>query len=68
MRNASAARVGERPAERTSEISRTGNVAVMIVVACNTASAAALPVLSQSLAPLPVVGVIEPGAAAAVAH
>src|SRR5579871_6835772 len=39
----------------------------LLVVACNTASAAALPTLTQSLAPLPVVGVIEPGAKAAVA-
>ena len=39
----------------------------LLVVACNTASAAALPALSAALAPLPVVGVIEPGAAAAVA-
>jgi glutamate racemase len=39
----------------------------LLVVACNTASAAALPLLSQSLSPLPVVGVIEPGAEAAVA-
>jgi glutamate racemase len=39
----------------------------LLVVACNTASAAALPTLSESLAPLPVVGVIEPGAEAAVA-
>ena len=39
----------------------------LLVVACNTASAAALPELSQMLAPLPVVGVIEPGARAAVA-
>jgi len=38
----------------------------LLVVACNTASAAALLTLSQSLAPLPVVGVIEPGAEAAV--
>jgi glutamate racemase len=38
----------------------------LLVVACNTASAAALPVLEQMLAPLPVVGVIAPGAAAAV--
>ena len=38
----------------------------LLVVACNTASAAALPLLSQSLAPLPVVGVIEPGAEAAI--
>jgi glutamate racemase len=39
----------------------------LLVVACNTASAAALPTLTQTLAPLPVVGVIEPGAEAAVA-
>ncbi len=39
----------------------------LLVVACNTASAAALPTLSETLAPLPVVGVIEPGAQAAVA-
>lgn len=38
----------------------------LLVVACNTASAAALPVLRETLAPLPVVGVIGPGAAAAV--
>src|SRR5690349_2800944 len=38
----------------------------LLVVACNTASAAALPTLTQMLAPLPVVGVIEPGADAAV--
>ena len=39
----------------------------MLVVACNTASSAALPALTEALAPLPVVGVIEPGAEAAVA-
>jgi glutamate racemase len=39
----------------------------LLVVACNTASAAALPALRAALAPLPVVGVIDPGAAAAVA-
>ncbi len=38
----------------------------LLVVACNTASAAALPALTEALAPLPVVGVIAPGAAAAV--
>ncbi len=38
----------------------------LLVVACNTASAAALPALIEALAPLPVVGVIQPGAAAAV--
>jgi glutamate racemase len=39
----------------------------LLVVACNTASAAALPTLMETLAPLPVVGVIEPGAQAAIA-
>jgi glutamate racemase len=38
----------------------------MMVIACNTASAVALSQLQQALAPLPVIGVIEPGAAAAV--
>ena len=36
----------------------------LLVVACNTASAAALPLLREKL-PIPVLGVIEPGAAAA---
>lgn len=38
----------------------------MFVVACNTATAAALPALKEYLAPIPVLGVIEPGARAAV--
>jgi len=38
-----------------------------LVVACNTASAAALPAMQREFAPLVVVGVVEPGAAAAVA-
>ena len=38
----------------------------LLVVACNTASAVALDVLRDQLAPMPVVGVVEPGAAAAV--
>jgi glutamate racemase len=38
-----------------------------LVVACNTASAAALPSLQQRFSELPVVGVIEPGARAACA-
>ena len=38
----------------------------MIVVACNTVSAVALPVLTAAYAPIPVVGVVEPGARAAV--
>ncbi len=38
----------------------------LLVVACNTASAVALDALRKELAPLPVVGVVEPGASAAV--
>ncbi len=39
----------------------------MLVVACNTASSVALPILETAFAPLPVIGVIGPGASAAVA-
>lgn len=39
----------------------------LVVIACNTASATALPVLKVVLAPTPVVGVIAPGAEAAIA-
>jgi glutamate racemase len=39
----------------------------LIVVACNTASAVALPVLTAAYAPVPVLGVVEPGARAAIA-
>lgn len=38
-----------------------------LVVACNTASAVALDALRERFAPLPVIGVVEPGARAAVA-
>jgi glutamate racemase len=38
-----------------------------LVVACNTASAAALPALAARFPAVPVLGVVEPGAAAAVA-
>lgn len=38
----------------------------LLVVACNTASAVALVALRAQMAPLPVVGVVEPGATAAV--
>jgi glutamate racemase len=38
-----------------------------LVIACNTASAVAVDALSLRFAPIPVVGVIEPGAAAACA-
>ncbi len=37
----------------------------MLVVACNTATAAALPALRAAFAPVPVIGVVEPGSAAA---
>lgn len=39
----------------------------MLVVACNTASAVALDALREQMKPIPVVGVVEPGASAAVA-
>ena len=39
----------------------------MLVVACNTASAVAIDALREQMNPLPVIGVVEPGAAAAVA-
>jgi len=38
----------------------------LLVVACNTVSAVALPELEASLSPVPVIGVVEPGAKAAV--
>lgn len=37
-----------------------------IVIACNTASAAGLPALEAALSPVPVLGVVSPGASAAV--
>ena len=39
----------------------------LLVVACNTASAVALESLREAMKPLPVIGVVEPGATAAVA-
>jgi glutamate racemase len=39
----------------------------LLVVACNTASAVALDALRAQMSPLPVIGVVEPGATAAVA-
>jgi glutamate racemase len=39
----------------------------LLVVACNTASAVALEALRAKMNPLPVIGVVEPGASAAVA-
>lgn len=51
--------------QTTAELVKRG--IKMLVIACGTASSAALPVLREAYAPLPVIGVIEPGAAAAVA-
>lgn len=39
----------------------------LMIIACNTATGAALPLLQEKL-PVPVIGVIEPGAIAAIAH
>ncbi len=39
----------------------------LIVIACNTASAVALNVLTPAFAPTPVIGVVEPGAEAGIA-
>ncbi len=39
----------------------------LLIIACNTASSVALPALSAALGGVPVLGVIEPGAAAALA-
>jgi len=39
----------------------------LLVIACNTASAVGTPVLAEKFAPVPVIGVVEPGAQAAVA-
>jgi glutamate racemase len=43
----------------------TGRDVKLVVIACNTASVS-LPALKEALAPLPVIGVIEPGARAAL--
>ncbi len=40
----------------------------LLVVACNTASAVALPEIERALAPKPVIGVVAPGAAGALAQ
>ena len=56
----------QRYAERAAQF-LVGRGVKALVVACNTASAAALPSLRERYPELPVLGVIEPGAAAAVA-
>lgn len=39
----------------------------LLVIACNTASAVGTPLLAEKFAPVPVIGVVEPGAEAAIA-
>jgi glutamate racemase len=62
---------GNKSAETVQKFSREnvsflmGEGVKIVVVACNTASAAAVPVLRDEF-PVPIVGVIEPGARAAV--
>ena len=54
----------ERYARQAAAVLATRGVKAL-VVACNTASATALPALARDFAPLPVFGVLEPGARAA---
>jgi len=55
----------ERYATQAAALLRAQGIK-LLVVACNTASAVALDALRESMAPVPVVGVVEPGATAAV--
>jgi len=55
----------QRYATQAAALLRTQGIK-LLVVACNTASAVALDALRRSMAPVPVVGVVEPGATAAV--
>lgn len=50
--------------QATAQLQRQG--IKLLVVACNTASAVALDALRKQMQPLPVIGVVEPGATAAV--
>ena len=52
--------------QASGELVRRGVKA--LVVACNTASASALKTLAEDYAPLPVYGVVEPGAQAAASQ
>ena len=61
----SPASIARYAAQATEKLQQQG--IKMLVVACNTASAVALDALREQFRPLPVVGVVEPGATAAVA-
>jgi glutamate racemase len=56
----------ERYALQAARLLASHNVKCL-VIACNTASAIALDVLRRELAPLPIIGVVEPGAKAGCA-
>jgi glutamate racemase len=61
----SPASISRYACQATAQLQRNG--IKLLVVACNTASAVALGALRDQMGPLPVIGVVEPGAAAAVA-
>jgi len=61
----SPASIARYAAQATEKLQQQG--IKMLVVACNTASAVALDALREQFHPLPVVGVVEPGATAAIA-
>ena len=60
----SPASIARYATQATAELQKQG--IKLLVVACNTASAVALDALRKQLSPLPVIGVVEPGATAAV--
>ena len=60
----SAASISRYACQATAQLQSQG--IKLLVVACNTASAVALEALQQHMHPLPVIGVVEPGATAAV--
>jgi len=60
----SPASIGRYAGQATAQLQRQG--IKLLVVACNTASAVALESLRRQMHPLPVIGVVEPGATAAV--
>lgn len=59
----SPASIARYATQATSKLQEQG--IKLLVVACNTASAVALGVLREQMSPLPVIGVVEPGATAA---
>ena len=60
----SPASIARYATQATAELQKQG--IKLLVVACNTASAVALDALREQMSPLPVIGVVEPGAMAAV--